>query len=260
MPLVWKLDPPNNLLVAVADGDVTRLEIDRYLDAIIQNEALTYRKVFDVHRGDMSMTAEDVLPLAIRMRSLHGLGPMGPLAVILPPGRGKRLQRALGMLAVAERPMRVFENPLVAYRWIAKQDVPGVAEDRDEAKGTLEWSAKARELAARVRYLARAAGQDANKLHLGALPGEILYRGEADITHRGMPINICVKQVGQSWEFQCCRADRMALGTLLTLDAEEITASRAQGQNPLETTLDRIKGLVRAGLLAIPDSPGGGAY
>ncbi len=257
MPLVWKLDPADSLMIAVADGDVTRLEMDRYLDAIVQNEALTYRKVFDVHRGDTSMTAEDVLPLAIRMRSLHGLGPMGPLAVILPPGRGKRLHRALGMLAVAERPMRIFESPLLAYRWIAKQDLPGAAEGRDEAKDTLEWSAKARELAARVRSLARAAGQDANKLRLGALPEEILYRGEADITHRGMPINICVRKVGHSWEFLCCRADRMTLGTLLTFDAEEIATSRAQGQNPLEATLDRIKGLVRAGLLAIPDSPNG---
>ena len=113
MPLVWKRDPSNDLIVAVASGDVTRLEMDAYLDALVQGDALTYRKVFDVHEGDTSMTADDLLPLAVRMRALHELGEMGPLAVILPPGRGKRLQRALGMIAVAKRPMRLFENPLL---------------------------------------------------------------------------------------------------------------------------------------------------
>ena len=162
MPLVWKIDPANSLAVAVANGDVTRLEVDRYLDALIENDALAYRKVFDVHKGDTSMTADDVLPLGVRLRSLHELGQMGPLTVVLPAGRGKRLQRALGMVAAAKRPMRVFDKPLLAYRWIAKQDLPGVMPAPAEEKDTLEWSAKARDLAARVRDLARLASREAH--------------------------------------------------------------------------------------------------
>lgn len=263
MPLVWKLDDLNGLMVAVANGNVTHLDVERYLDAIIQGDALAYRKVFDVHKGDTSMTADVVLPLAVRMRSLHDLGEMGPLAVVLPPGRGKRLRRALGMIAVAKRPMRVFENPLLAYRWIAKQDLPGVSSGDAEAKDTLAWNANTRNLAALVRHLARTAGEEADRMRVtsdrGALgkDEEMLYRGQAEITHRGVPLNICVKRVGQSWEFLCCRADYMTLGTLLTLDADEIATSVAQGKNSLETTLDHVKELVRAGLVAIPDVPSG---
>jgi hypothetical protein len=273
MPLIWKLDAANSLVVAVASGDVTRSEMERYLDAIVENEALAYRKVFDVHKGDTSMTADDVLPLAVRMRSLHDLGEMGPLAVILPPGRGKRLHRALGMIATAKRPMRVFENPMLAYRWIAKQDLPGASNEHAEAeeKDSLDWSARARDLAARVRHLARTAGAEANQMRLiahrdtpdekAAGPSEndeeLLYRGRAEITHRGAALNICVKRVGRSWEFLCCRADRKKLGTLLTLNPEEIAASLAQGKDPLETTLDHLKGLVHAGLVVIPDVPNG---
>jgi hypothetical protein len=257
MPLVWKLDPENSLVVAVANGDVTRLEVEGYLDALIEKEALPYRKVFDVHHGDTSMTADDVLPLAVRMRTLHDLGPMGPLVVILPAGRGKRLQRALGMVATAKRPMRVFEDQLPAYRWVAKQRISGVPNELDAAEDTLEWSAKARNLAAHIKRLARTADAEAQKVRPTSQDEEVVYRGQADLLHRGVPLNICVKKVGPSWEFLCCRADRLTLGSLLTLQAEEIVASLAQGQNPLKQTLDRIKGLVRDGSLAIPNVPSG---
>jgi hypothetical protein len=124
MTLTWTIDAENCLMAAVAKGDVTRAEVETYLDAIIQNRVLSYRKVFDAGQGNTSMTADDVLPLAVRMRSFHTLGKMGPLAIVVPPGRGKRLTRAFGMLAVADRPMRVFEEAAKAYRWIIQQDCP----------------------------------------------------------------------------------------------------------------------------------------
>jgi hypothetical protein len=280
MPLVWKIDPANSLVVAVANGDVTRLEVDRYLDALVENDALIYRKVFDVHKGETAMTADDVLPLAVRIRSLHELGPMGPLAVILPTSGKGRLHRALGLVATAKRAMRVFENPLLGYRWIAKQDLPGATKGHDEATDTLEWRAKARNLAARVRHLARTGNEEAHKMRLslrcdatfpggGPLPPdekagdslekdeEVLYPGRADIMHRGVPLNICVSRVGQSWEFQCCHADRAVLRTLLTLSSNEIIALLSEGHDPLESTLNRLKELVQSGSLAIPDVPSG---
>ena len=254
MPLVWKIEPENSLVVAVAYGDVTRAEVDRYLDSLVESGALAYRKVFDVHKGETAMTADDLLPVAVRMRSLHELGPMGPLAVVLPLGRGERLRRALGMVALAKRPMRVLENPVMAYRWIAKQDLPEAPKADAEARDTLERSARTRALAAHIRKVARALGDEAREMSLPQ-EQEMIYRGEADLAYRGMPLNICVKKIGHSWEFLCCRADRLTLGTLLTLSAKEITTYRAHGLDPLETTLKLIQGLVRAGSLAIPDIP-----
>jgi hypothetical protein len=258
MPLVWKIDPEDKVAVAVADGDVTRLEVESFLDAIAQSGGLTYRKVFDVHKGDTSMTADDILPLAVRVRSLHELGRMGPLAVILPSGRGKRLQRVLGMLAAAtQRPMRVFEVPLPAYRWIAKQDLPDAVNKRDPSEDTLEGIARKRNLAARIRRLARAAGEEARALGLDPKKGELLYQGHADLTHRGVPLSICVRKVERSWQFQCCRADRATVGTLLTLGPQQIATSLSEGRDPLRTTLNHIKALVQAGSLSIPDDPSG---
>ncbi len=121
MSLAWTIDTENHLMVAVADGEVTRVDVENYLDAIIANQALTYRKLFDASKGATAMTADDLLPLGVRMRALHMSGEMGPLAVVLAPGKGKRLARTFGMLAVADRPMQVFEQVTQAYRWIEKQ-------------------------------------------------------------------------------------------------------------------------------------------
>ena len=121
MPLHWTIDTEQRLMIAVAEGDVTRAEVEDYLDAIVSAGALTYHKVFDASKGDTSMNADDLLPLGVRVRSFHALGTMGALAIVVPPGRGKRLHRAFGMLAVADRPMRIFDEAAPAYRWIEQQ-------------------------------------------------------------------------------------------------------------------------------------------
>jgi hypothetical protein len=121
MSLAWTIDTENHLMIAVADGEVTRVDVENYLDAIIANQALTYRKVFDASKGATAMTADDLLPLGVRLRSMHEAGQMGPLAVVVAPGKGKRLARTFGMLAVADRPMQVFDRVTQAYRWIEKQ-------------------------------------------------------------------------------------------------------------------------------------------
>lgn len=124
MSLVWTIDTESHLMVAVANGEVTRVDVENYLDAIIANQALTYRKVFDASKGKTAMTADELLPVGVRVRSFHASGKMGPLAIVVPPGRGRRLARTFGMLAVADRPMQVFDQTAQAYRWIEKQAKP----------------------------------------------------------------------------------------------------------------------------------------
>jgi hypothetical protein len=175
VPLAWKIDPADGLVVVVAKGDVTRVEVERYLDAIVEGLALGFRKIFDVHEGDTSMTADDVLPLATRMRGLHEFGEMGPLAVVLPPGRGKRLQRAFGMLAVAKRPMRLFDDPTRAYSWISKQDPVVTAIGAADPESDLESSASARTLAARIRELVAEVGAEAEEMR-----AELVGRGRLE--------------------------------------------------------------------------------
>ncbi len=123
MPLHWTLDPQERLLTAEAIGAITRDEAAAFLDAVEAAgiEAMTYRKLFDGSRGNAAMGADDLLALGSRIRGFHALGPMGPLAVVVPLDNGELIARVLGMLAAADRPMRVFREAMPAHRWIRAQ-------------------------------------------------------------------------------------------------------------------------------------------
>ena len=118
MPLTWTIDHDRKLMTAVAVGDITRTEFDAYLDAIDQADAHGYRKLFDGGRGGTSMDRGEILALGVRMRASHATGPMGALAVVVPGEVEEPFGRVLGMLASAERPMRVFGETAAARKWI----------------------------------------------------------------------------------------------------------------------------------------------
>jgi hypothetical protein len=118
MSLDWTIDAETRWVVVVADGNVTRGEVDTLLDEMIAKEAMTYRKLFDGSQGDTSMTSEELLMLGVRFRAIHTQGRMGPLAVVVAEHKAELVAQLLGMLAVADRPMRVFRGPALARRWL----------------------------------------------------------------------------------------------------------------------------------------------
>ena len=121
MPLHWTIDPQQKLVTAVAEGNVTRPEFTAFLDDMDRAGAETYRKLFDGGRGETRMDAEEILALGARMRAAAERGRMGPLAVVVPPTHHVAMGRVLGMLAAAERPMRVFRQVGPARKWIRGQ-------------------------------------------------------------------------------------------------------------------------------------------
>jgi hypothetical protein len=122
MAVKWTIDSENRMMHAVAEGDVTRREVDDLLDAMQAAGTLAYRKLFDAAKADIKMAPEDVMALGVRMRSTHVPGSsVGPLAIVVPADKEKLLERLFGMLAVPDRPMRVFNDSAQAHRWIQKQ-------------------------------------------------------------------------------------------------------------------------------------------
>jgi hypothetical protein len=123
MPVNWEVDPQQKLVTVVAEGDVTRAEVEAYLDAIGQAGLYGYNKLFDGKRAATHMEADEILALGARMRGLHAEGPMGALAAVVPDGPVEAVTRVLGMLAAADRPMRVFRQIEPARKWI--RSLPG---------------------------------------------------------------------------------------------------------------------------------------
>jgi len=118
MSLHWTIDATSCLVTIVAQGDVTAQDVDAYLKAMVDGGALAYRKLFDGSEGDTSMGPEEMLALGARLRAFHGQGPVGPLAVVVPDSKADLVARVLGILATADRPMRVFRTVALARRWI----------------------------------------------------------------------------------------------------------------------------------------------
>jgi len=123
MPLHWTIHSRTALFIATAEGFVDKADADRMIDVLVEANILGYRKLFDGTAGDTHMGAVDLLALGVRMRELHALGPMGPLAVVVPEDKYVLLSRVLGMLAAAKRPMRIFNDRRKALQWLESHAV-----------------------------------------------------------------------------------------------------------------------------------------
>jgi 1,6-anhydro-N-acetylmuramate kinase len=124
MPIQWTIDADRKRVTMVASGDITRGDFEELHVALRAAGAHAYAKLFDGLLGRMRLTTEDVLMLGAHVRSQHAEGPVGPLAVVLTARDSELIAPLLGMLAVADRPMRVFNEFDRARRWINSRRRP----------------------------------------------------------------------------------------------------------------------------------------
>lgn len=117
MPLYWTIDSRQQLVVVTAEGDVTRADTDDYLDAIEGGGAVAYRKLYDGRAGNFTMNRDEMMAVAVRFRSYHHR-PVGALAIVLPHDQAEPVARVLGILASADRPLKLFTSLAPAQRWI----------------------------------------------------------------------------------------------------------------------------------------------
>jgi hypothetical protein len=117
MPVHWLIDSRSRLVRVTAEGEVTRADMEEYLEVVSGARANGYAKIFDGRSGKGCMDTADMQALGARFRIMHK-EPHGPLAIVLQPARRVRLQPILGMLAAAERPMRFFTSMRAAEGWI----------------------------------------------------------------------------------------------------------------------------------------------
>ena len=121
MPLYWIIDSRTELISAVAEGDVAIGDAMTFLRALSGAKVTGYRKLFDGRAGTSSMNAQELLMICAEIRSHHSLGKVGALAVIANPEQTEPFARVLGALALADRPMRLFDSPTRARNWLDAQ-------------------------------------------------------------------------------------------------------------------------------------------
>ena len=121
MPLFWIIDSRSELVSAVAEGDVPLADAMAFLRTLSGAKVTGYRKLFDGRAGTSSMSAQELLMVCAEIRSHHSLGKVGALAIIANPDQTEPFARVLGALALADRPMKLFESPTRARNWLDAQ-------------------------------------------------------------------------------------------------------------------------------------------
>jgi len=121
MPLYWTIDSRAELVFAEAEGDVSIGDAMTFLRTISGAKVTHYRKLFDGRNGTSSMSAQELLMITAEIRSHHSIGKMGALAIISRPEQTEPFARVLGALAMADRPMRLFDSPTRARNWLDTQ-------------------------------------------------------------------------------------------------------------------------------------------
>ena len=117
MPLYWLISSREQLATVTGEGTVGRRDIEGWLDIVDGAGLLPFRKLVDLGNATLDLRPDDIMALGVRFRAHHA-SPMGPLAMVLPPEVPETIERALGILAAGDRPMRLFRALPRARRWL----------------------------------------------------------------------------------------------------------------------------------------------
>ncbi len=122
MPVRYTIDHGKRYVEARADGDTGLEDFEDFLDAIVVQGALAYRKLIDSRSAVGKLSDHDIMMLGARMSAYtSGLGRRGAIAFIVATPAPSSIPMRVINLAPADRPARVFLSEDEARKWLAEQ-------------------------------------------------------------------------------------------------------------------------------------------
>jgi len=120
MPLHWTVSHEEELVHAIATGELNTDDLQAYLGAIIAAQAMPYGKIFDMSKATSLAGASRLSEVAdtVRLYAKMKLGTIGPLAIVAVTDDGIANAQAFIRGASAERPVRLFADGEQARAWI----------------------------------------------------------------------------------------------------------------------------------------------
>lgn len=121
MSIEWTIEHSSRLVVAVCKGEVSRTEIEEYLDKVVVSDVLPCAKIFDTTGATLALDDEDMMIFGARIRAYDGISNMGPLAIVASSPESHDRARQFAALGGANRPIRIFSTVGSARRWLEAQ-------------------------------------------------------------------------------------------------------------------------------------------
>ena len=122
MPVDFRFDHENRLVIATAHGRVVLQEILDYFDAVTVNEAASYAKLFDAREMDPQLSDDDMMVLAARVSAYAAYDPRGAVAAVAVTVEARDGVRRYMNFTGANRPMDLFTSIEEAREWLLGQE------------------------------------------------------------------------------------------------------------------------------------------
>jgi hypothetical protein len=122
MPVRFTIDHDKRYVEARADGETGLEDFENFLDTIVVQGALAYRKLVDTRGATSTLSEHDIMMMGARMSAYTAsLGRRGAIAFVVASPSPDNIPTRVVNLARADRPAQVFQSVDKARKWLAEQ-------------------------------------------------------------------------------------------------------------------------------------------
>jgi hypothetical protein len=120
MAMHFNIDHARRYVDVRGSGEMVLQDVIEYLDALVTENGMPYRKLIDLRGVVPKMTDDDIMVLGARVSAYAHLEPRGPIAVVSTAHESDLFIRRFMNLGGAKRPMRLFTSIDEARRWLSE--------------------------------------------------------------------------------------------------------------------------------------------
>jgi len=122
MPIRLTISHPDRIILGVATGQVTLLDLVGFFREVAESKALHYRKLIDVAAAEPALTREELAAFGERVRAARTERPRGALAIVADSTRGEFARFFTELRTGTDAPpTKVFRSIHDARRWLDVQ-------------------------------------------------------------------------------------------------------------------------------------------
>jgi len=122
MPIALQINHPDRMVVGIAEGVVSRQDLDGFVEELGRVSAFRYRKLIDLMAASWGVSEEELTAFSESVRQTPRERPSGPIALVTNDANGP-LARLFAELTGTKRPARVFDNIHAARRWLLENSL-----------------------------------------------------------------------------------------------------------------------------------------